>query len=327
MPYSFLSNVAAVVVTYQPELDVLGQLLDVLVSQVGSVVVVDNGSDVDLNVWNSQRQASTVEVLLLGENRGIAVAHNEGIKWALNNNVEFVLLMDQDSIPARDMVQKLIVGLLEAGKKADSKPIAAGPICIDRRTGKKTFFVIERNGLPRKWQPEVALPAGNYSLEVSTLISSGSLINLNALQSVGGMRSNYFIDHVDTEWCFRAKAKGYILLGVPSAEMQHSLGDRVINVWFFGWRHVAYHSPLRDYYMFRNTLLMFRDVKMSFTWRFYLLWRLVKFLSYFLIFAPQRRQRFYCMALAIAHGFLGKSGKVDLNTSQCTQVPVSILEP
>lgn len=327
MKQSYRSDVIAVVVTYQPELDVLEQLLDTLVMQVGSIVVVDNGSNANLEVWNNQSQRPAVEVILLGENRGIAAAQNEGIQYALDKGAGYVLLMDQDSVPSQDMVEKLIIAMSEAEKKAGPEPIAAGPVCVDSRTGTKSFFAIERNGIPSRWQPAAYYTLDNFSLEVSFLISSGTLINLTLLSDIGGMRSNYFIDHVDTEWCFRARGKGYILLGVPGAEMQHSLGDKVSNVWFFGWRHVAYHSTFRDYYMFRNTLLMLRDAQMSVVWRLHFLWRLVQFSCYFLIFAPLRMQRFYYILMGIVHGLCDIRGKVDLKAFQCEQIPTSALEP
>lgn len=300
----FKCGIFAVVVTFNPEIQILGQLLDALSTQVDSIVIVDNGSYVDLIAWNNKYQASSAKVLLMGQNHGIAAAHNVGITWAQNNGAEHVLLMDQDSIPAPDMVQKLAFALLNAGINFDSPAIAAGPICVDIRTGNKSFFVTERNGMPARWWPSSSFPPFDVVREVSSLISSGTLINLKLLKIVGGMRGNYFIDHVDTEWCFRAKARGYILLGVSNALMTHTLGDKARNIWFFGWRNVAYHSPLRDYYMFRNTLLMCRDTKMSVVWRLHLTIRLLKFLIYFVIFTPQRVERFYCMALGIGHGLL-----------------------
>lgn len=322
-----MNKTSAVVVTYQPELEILDQLLNGLDAQVESIIVVDNGSKVDLLTWNNQRQRNKVEVLLMSENWGIAAAHNAGIKWAQDRGADFVLLMDQDSIPAPDMVQRLAFALLNAEKKFDSPAIAAGPICVDSRNGNKSFFVTERNGMPARWWPGSSFPPFNVVREVSSLISSGTLINLELIKNVGGMRSNYFIDHVDTEWCFRAKTKGYILLGVPDALMKHTLGDKVRSIWFFGWRHVAYHSPLRDYYMFRNTLLMIRDVKMSFMWRLHLTMRLIKFFSYFLIFTPKRANRLYSMTLGFCHGLLGISGKIDLKKSQYTNIPNSSLDP
>ena len=141
------------------------------------------------------------------------------------------------------------------------------------------------------------------------------------------MRSNYFIDHVDTEWCFRAKSLGYVLIGVNNAYMKHTLGDMVKNIWFFGWRRVAYHSPLRDYYMFRNTLLMNHDVRLTILWRIHLLWRLVKFAFYFLTFTPNRLERLKNMSLGIFHGMSGISGKLNVETKKCIEVHKTSLDP
>ncbi len=46
------------------------------------------------------------------------------------------------------------------------------------------------------------MTAGNGSLEVDTLNSSGSLISCEALRKVGLFDEGFFIDHVETEWCF-----------------------------------------------------------------------------------------------------------------------------
>ena len=141
------------------------------------------------------------------------------------------------------------------------------------------------------------------------------------------MRSNYFIDHVDTEWCFRAKKAGYYLIGVPTSRLEHQLGDAVKKVWFFGFRHVMYHSPLRDYYMFRNTFLMLHDTCMTWKWRIFFIWRLVQFGVYFLAFEGERSIRFSRMALGVLHGLKGVSGRIDLTTNQCQPLPISHLEP
>jgi rhamnosyltransferase len=150
---------------------------------------------------------------------------------------------------------------------------------------------------------------------------------MDALSIVGGVRSNYFIDHVDTEWCFRARELGYKLLGVHDAFLEHSLGDTVKQVWFFYMRQVAYHSPLRDYYMFRNTILMLRDVGMHFTWQAFMLIRLLQFAVYFLLFTRDRKQRARCMLLGLVHGIRGGDGKVDLAKGLCTKIPATSLDP
>lgn len=48
-------------------------------------------------------------------------------------------------------------------------------------------------------------------LECDLLICS--LISLRALDIVGAMEESFFIDQLDTEWCFRAHAAGYNVFG------------------------------------------------------------------------------------------------------------------
>ena len=203
---------------------------------------------------------------------------------------------------------------------------AVGPIYMDTRTQLLSHFKVSRFSVPYRYSPETTNPS-QKAVIVTFLISSGALIPMKALLDFCGMRSNYFIDHVDTEWCFRARSRGYKLLGVPDAVMQHSLGDKVKRIWLFHMRNVAYHSPLRDYYMFRNTLLMIRDVEIPFIQRILLLVRLVQFKLYFLVFAQERKLRAYSMALGIWHGLRNISGRLDLTTGKCTLIPKTRFDP
>ena len=113
-----------------------------------------------------------------------------------------------------------------------------------------------------RWLPSLrpvraGLPA-NAPYEVSFLISSGTLVPCSALLALRGMRSNYFIDHVDTEWCLRARAAGYLLLVVPEARLYHRLGDSVRRIWFLV-HAIFFTIPQCQTIMFRNTLLMLRS--------------------------------------------------------------------
>ena len=92
-------------------------------------------------------------------------------------------------------------------------------------------------------------------VNVDFLLSSGSLLPLSALANIGLMDESLFIDHVDTEWCFRAKAHGFQLFGVCDAVMTHALGERRKEIWFLRQRVVPFHKPFRYYYMFRNSFL------------------------------------------------------------------------
>jgi len=264
-------TIVAVVVAYQPVLQVLEQLLGALVPQVTSVVLVDNGSHFDLAAWNSERGTRAVELLRLGENRGIAAAQNVGIQWARSHGAGFVLLMDQDSIPAPDMVEKLVFAIYE-----QPSPAAAGPRYLDERQDNPPPFIrvrglrLERSVCSTK---ESVVP-------VDYLIASGCLIPIGVLDKIGGMRDDLFIDYVDIEWGLRARHHGFQSYGVCSAHMQHSLGDHPIE--FFG-KNIPLHSPLRHYYHFRNAVLLYKEPWVPLNWKLVDGWRLC--LKYVFLFA------------------------------------------
>jgi rhamnosyltransferase len=297
MTQSYRAGVVAVVVTYQPALEVLKQLLYALVPQVTSVVVVDNGSDSDLLAWDSERDARDVELLRLGENRGIAAAQNAGIQWARNRGARFVLLMDQDSIPAPDMVEKLVSTISE-----QASPATAGPRYLDERQDNPPPFIRIR-GLRLE---RCVCSAEESVVPVDYLISSGCLIPMSVLDKVGGMRDDFFIDYVDIEWGLRARHHGFQSYGVCSAHMQHSLGDHPIE--FFG-KNIPLHSPLRHYYHFRNAVLLYKEPWVPLNWKLVDGWRLCLKYVFYSLFAKPRMAHLRMMTLGVWHGLVGKIGK------------------
>jgi rhamnosyltransferase len=331
----FCGDVSAVVVTYHPEPDSLRALLPALLAQVGRVIVVDNGSAADVSYWVPLQAAGRVELLRNDQNHGIAAAQNVGAARAMASAAcRYVLFTDQDSLPAPRMVRRLRDALVWAEQTAtlhDPAQVAAvGPQSIDIRTGEASVLIVDQWGWPGRWlPPERALNVSHEerSYDVSFLIASGSLVPVPVLRALRGMRSNYFIDHVDTEWCLRARAAGYRLLVVPEARLHHRLGESVKRLPIFGRRKIFYHTPLRDYYMFRNTLLMLRDVPMPIAWRVHLVMRLLQFAAYFLMLGDHRRQRLAHMWLGIRHGMQRVSGRLDTATQLCEAISATELDP
>lgn len=314
-------DIAAVVVAFQPDLHLLSALLSALRLQVHWIILVDNASTVDVR---SVLSGQDVELLRLEENMGLAAAQNIGIQHAMILGAEFVYLSDQDSLPAAGMIALLKNAYRQTTITGSVAVAAVGALSVDARTGMRSFFMRERWGWLWRYHPK---EGDNAVIETGFLIASGTLIPTSVIQTIGGMRSEYFIDHVDTEWCRRARVDGYRLLGVPNAFLRHRLGDAVKKVWFFGWRQVMSHAPLRDYYMFRNTLLMLRDVPMKWRERGYFFWRLLQYAGYFLVFGEQRKQRACLMSRGLWHGFRGKSGRLDLTSMTLTPIPITELDP
>lgn len=246
------NTVCAVIVTYQPDPAALIGLLDAVVPQVGAVVVVDNASD---RAWkqalNDKVAARGAVVLHQPHNRGLAAAQNIGIDWARLNGFLHVLLLDQDSEPERGMVASLLAALKMLS--VEHRVAAVGPRFHDAREHRDAPFV--RVGFP--FNRKVWCARGTRTIACDFLISSGALIPMEVLDRIGPMDAGLFIDNVDLEWSFRARAHGFVLHGVCEATMQHRLGDarRPLP---FGVGQIVVHGPVRLYYMMRNRLLLYR---------------------------------------------------------------------
>ena len=292
--------VVAIVVTYRPDLDLLGAQLARLAPQVTDVVLVDNGSACDLVAWNAQSEPAAAAVIALGENRGIAAAHNAGIQWARNHRARFVLLMDQDSIPAPDMVERLISAISE-----QPSPAAVGPRYLDERQDSPPSPFVRIRGLTLE---RCACATRDSVVPVDFLISSGCLIPMSVLDKVGGMREELFIDYVDTEWVLRARHHGFQSYGVCAAHMQHSLGDHPINL--FG-RNIPLRSTFRYYYLFRNAVLLYKEPWVPLNWKLADGWRLFLKYVFYSLFIKPRMAHWRMMTLGVWHGLVGKTGELE----------------
>lgn len=243
-------SVCAVVVTYHPELAWLADLLGALRPQVDSLVVVDNTGDGSIDLVDAVA-AERVAVLPQGRNHGLAGAQNIGIAWARANGFSHVLLSDQDSVPGPGMVAELRRAM--ARLSATEQVAAVGPVFHDLREERAAPFL--RVGVPLNRKLWCEHPWQTIACDF--LISSGSLIPLEAIDAIGPMNEGLFIDNVDLEWSFRARARGYTLHGVCAATMHHRLGDsrRTLPL---GLGQVVVHGPARLYYMMRNRLRLYR---------------------------------------------------------------------
>jgi len=290
-------NIIAIVVTYHPALDVLRSLIQRLASQVDRVLIVDNGSDTSIAAWNASQPTPAHHVIALGENLGIAAAQNAGIAWAKQQGATYVLLMDQDSLPAQDMVEKLHSALANNPRAA-----AVGPRYVDtRQENPPPFLQIRHWRLYRH-----CCEGGNAVLPVDYLIASGCLIPIPVLEQVGNMRDDLFIDYVDIEWGLRAGHHGYQSYGVCSAHMEHSLGETPI---VFRGRKIPLHSPLRHYYHFRNAVLLYRTGWVPLQWKCVDAWRLLLKYGFYTLYAKPRHRHFASMTRGLWHGLIGKAGK------------------
>jgi rhamnosyltransferase len=266
------SKVVAVVVAYHPNLALLNRALESTAGMVSKIVLVNN----DQGDWPAHLK-TPVLVHTPVENIGLAAAYNYGAEIARKEGATHLLLLDQDSVPAPGMVQKLL-----AQYALRERLGAVGPVWKDPRTG-------EFGGLAVKFG-SLRTPEPGEVVKVEFLISSGSLIALSALSEIGPFDEKLFIEHVDTDWALRAKAKNFGLYGVADAVLEHTIGDAVLALPFSN-RKVFLYPPERTYYLVRNGIRLWRRPYATWRWRLFDVRRLCGLLLFHLAFAPSRMER------------------------------------
>ncbi len=291
------ARVHAVVVSYRSDPERLAQQFDRLLQQVGAIVWVDNASGDTLRALAARWPAERLHTLWLDDNQGIGAAQNRGMERALALGASHVLLMDDDSLPAPGMVQQLLAALAARPQAA-----AVGACHVDprRQAGRTPFNVVVGGRL--RW---LSCADAGQVWEVDHVIASGCLIPAPALRAVGAMREDFFIDWVDTEWCLRARDRGWRIYGACGAVLEHTLGDKVVRV--LG-REIPCHAPWRHYYQARNFVLMLRAGQMGSASRFNLAFRQFKRFLVFSTLVPGRRQYLGMWLRGLWHGCRGRSG-------------------
>ncbi|OFE12943.1 hypothetical protein PHACT_07155 [Pseudohongiella acticola] len=279
-----INQCGAVVVTWQPDIETLAALLTDLTAQGCDVVVVDNGSDNAAQVKALvDSLAPEASMIPWQQNRGLSVAMNAGLQYLRENQYEFVFLFDQDS----RLTDGFCESMLQAWYRAcdvSSQPVGAvGPRLQDPGTGRRTPFRLFRLGR----RSDCAMATADDLFEADFLISSGSLMSLSAVAAIGPMKDDYFIDNIDLEWCFRAKAKGYALVGTDAAILLHSIGEPSRNPLVRAGVMVR-HSPARSYYSTRNRLHLYRQSYAPVAWKLRDCFRFVLKTAWLVLFSPQR---------------------------------------
>lgn len=306
----------AVIVCYNPERAALEQTLTSLQAQSVETVIIDNASDNVDQIRTTVEHYSNTKIESLGQNFGLAYAHNRGIDIAKKGDFSHVLLLDQDSVPLAAMVDRLMQVSLEQSKA--NKVSAVGARYLNPSDNSNSFFVrfgalkFQRHYCAQENSIEEGDEQAERSVEADFLISSGSLISLEALAEIGPMDQDLFIDHVDTEWFLRAKSKDYKAYGVCNALMRHALGEQTHQIKLAGrQRNVPQHKPFRYYYIFRNSIALYKRGYASTLWKWNDLQRLgFIFVMYGFIKSP-RLMNLTMMTKGVWHGLIGKLGKFD----------------
>lgn len=229
-------SVGAVVLAYHPDTSLIENIL-ALVSQVSAVVVVNNSPGAAAEVIAQVAAISGVEVIDQPGNVGVAAGFNAGMRRVFDSGHRYALIFDQDSTAPAGLVR----GLVDAYQSFGPGAGIVGPALRSGVTGHE--FRRER---------------GSGVGVRATLISSGALFSREVVEQIGLHDEGLFIDYVDHDISLRAMRRGLKNLKAFDVVLDHRFGGAVPRRLFGRDFFVADYSPMRQYYMSRNRLVLIR---------------------------------------------------------------------
>ena len=287
----------AIVVSFNPVMKDLFRLCQVLDNANINVLVIDN-SELENVIFDEFSTLNNFTAIKLFSNHGIANAQNIGIRHALARNAKYIIFFDQDSI----INANFLFHLLDPFKNDEVK--ISAPLFVDT---KSNIFIpvyrVNHIGVLSRSNIENIDISNNF-----VVISSGMAVKREVFDVVGLMKEEYFIDYVDTDFCFRCFSNKIKIYINKKAIMNHSVGDRLIP--FMGFNFFV-HKASRVYYQTRNLILFSRKNYVP------LIYRLRELLSFFfhqiilLLFIYRNKQQYLkALAYGLSDGLKGISGKI-----------------
>jgi rhamnosyltransferase len=267
-------DVCAVVVTYHPDREFPDRMRRIL-PQVGALVIVDNGSnDTAVETLRELAANPSITLHLNPNNLGVARALNIGVQHAGTHGFTWALLLDQDTCVDEDMIRTLFEVYAAFPHRERVAVIGSGFLDVEASRGVEASHgggEASRGVEASHGGVEASHGGGEESRgashdqnadpweEAEAVITSGSLIPLAAYAAIGPFRDEFFIDYVDSEYCYRARRKGYRVIKTRRPIMSHAIGAPTRHglLWMSKW--TTNHSPDRRYYIARNDTVMLRE--------------------------------------------------------------------
>jgi GT2 family glycosyltransferase len=232
-----LPTVKIVIPTYNRANDLLeciNSLCEAGIRQ-NQIIVVDNHSQDNTKVCMAKRYPEAT-LIALGENKGATGASNIGFEHALEQQANYVLRLDSDTIVASDFIQPLI-----ARAEKDAKIGIVTPKIYYFDPPHEIWYAGANQhpfhfGSTQSHRHETDHPENSQAKEVDYAWGAAMLIKSDVLRATGGFDTDFFVYYEEVDFCLRAKDLGYKIVVVPESHIWHKVGSSANNAWTaFHW--------------------------------------------------------------------------------------------
>lgn len=213
--------------------------------QLGSInlLVVDNASSDD-SVTKIRKKFPHVKILINKKNLGWSGGNNKGIKYALRNGADVVVLVNNDTV----FTQKKFISNLVKCFEEDSSIGIVGPKILSNTN--KGMLLSAGGFFNRRY---FSKPCGigkkdrgqyDHIGEVEFVSGTAMAIKKDVFKKIGYLNEDYYLYFEDADFCMRAKKSGFKCVIKQNAVIEH-----------IGEATSGNKSALHTYYNTRNHLL------------------------------------------------------------------------
>ena len=223
-----------------------------------TIIVVDNASKEEFNLKSGSIGNMSLVVVKNDENLGFSGGHNIAIKYTLEDEADYVLILNNDTYVDKNFLEELLMVSQSDEKIGILVPkiyFAPGfEFHKDRYSQKERGRVFWYGGGKIDWANVTGrhrgvdeVDKGQHDKTQATEIATGCcmMIKREVFEKVGMFDDKYFLYYEDADLSIRAREKGFKIVYVPKSVIWHKNAGSV----------GGSGSILQDYYITRNRLL------------------------------------------------------------------------
>lgn len=208
-------------------------------------------------------------------NLGFAEGNNAGIRYALKNGADYVVLLNNDTVIESDFI--------ENGIKIDAGIVS--PVVKFKEFKDKPKFIYDLGGRVNWWtgrtshinayRDEYQNSLKADPVDVDYVAGCSMLIKREVFAKIGLLDEKYFIYFEDVDFCITAKKAGFRVVVDPKSTLYHKLGgsmDRwsgraiyhnLLSNYIFITKHLGVRRLTGYFYLTVLTLKILRDYTIS----------------------------------------------------------------
>ena len=191
------------------------------------ILIVDNGST-DGSAENLAQEFPEITVLPQGRNLGFAAGCNVGMRYALAHAADYVLLLNNDTVVASDLICEMLAAI-----KGDPGIAVVCPKIYFAEQPETLWYAGADSSLwtgtakHRGWKEH---DRGQYDhhQEITQATGCAMLVRCNVLPEVGLLDEQFWAYAEDLDWSVRFLKRGYRLAFSPKARVWHRCGATAV---------------------------------------------------------------------------------------------------